>query len=66
MVMMPYKLDDEDILFARYGDLFIELRGDTGEIIPVGELNDYLSDLEEFSIYPREVLNELKKWLSEK
>jgi len=65
IVMMPYTQDDEEILFIRYRDLFFELREETGEVIPLNELSEYLSDVEEFLIYPREVVNELRKWFLE-
>jgi len=61
--VMIYSYDDKEIVFVRLRDFLFELRDDGGEAVPQVFLNEYLKDLEEFSLYPHETIEELKKWL---
>ncbi|MEZ0290118.1 MAG: hypothetical protein ABWJ42_03385 [Sulfolobales archaeon] len=53
---------DEYTLFIKYKNLLIELREDGGEIVPIDQLDEYISDLEDFNLYPREVVERLRSW----
>jgi len=61
--VMIYSYDDKETVFVRLRDFLFELRDDGGEAVPHAFLNEYLKDLEEFSLYPHETIEELKKWL---
>ena len=63
--MLIYELDERTVVFIRSSDLFLELRDDGGEAVPLSEVMDYLSDLEEFSLYPSDLIDSLRKWLLE-
>ncbi|MEM3806126.1 MAG: hypothetical protein QXV08_08730, partial [Desulfurococcus sp.] len=60
---MYYKHDDREIMFAKIERVLAELREDGGEIIPLESLREYLEDLENFSIYPSEVAERIRKWI---
>lgn len=61
--MMIYEYDEKRVVFAVLEGVFLELREDGGEAVPLEHIDEYIRDLRDFGIYPEDLIKEITRWV---